>query len=74
MQFLAPWLKGMKAQGWRLALFSGRKRSGLNWSASGPHSFLDRCITKGATAQPTPAGMVTFAKGKKLVNELFFYK
>lgn len=39
IQFLGPAEKGMKAKGWRVATFSGEKRSGSKTSGSG-HTAL----------------------------------
>lgn len=41
MHFLGPWENGMKANGWTAPMFSGKKRSGLNWWASGPQRCVD---------------------------------
>lgn len=59
MQFLDPWLKGRNAAGCLFKDLSGRNLSGSNSSASGPHTDLDRCMAKGPTTAPIPAGNVT---------------
>lgn len=59
MQFLEPWLKGIKAAGCLLIERSGRNLSGSNSSASGPHIAFERCIANEPITAPTPAGTVT---------------